>query len=215
MIYSDRHDAGKRLGEGLRKYAGRSDVVVLGLPRGGVPVGYEVAVELEVPFDVFMIRTLGVPGCEEWSMGAVASGGVLILNDEPIHTLRIRRPTIDAVAAHERKELARRETIYRGGQPSIPLRNKTVILVDDGLTDGDTMRTAVEAIRGHTPKAIIVAMPVAAKDICYSLREIADETVCLTIPERIETAPLFYGDTTPTSDAEVRDLVERGARMHP
>jgi putative phosphoribosyl transferase len=209
MIYQDRRDAGKRLTRSLEQFAGRADVVVLALPRGGVPVGFEVAEALGAPLDVFIVRKLGVPGHEEYAMGAVASGGVIVLNEEATGSLGIPASMIEAVAAREQKEIVRRDRLYRGTRPPLDVRDKTIILVDDGLATGSTMRAAVEALRNRSPKRIVVAVPVGAVSSCRQLREIADEVICPSTPEPFEAVGLWYVHFEQTSDAEVRELLDR------
>jgi predicted phosphoribosyltransferase len=208
MIFHDRYDAGRQLAAHLTRYAGRPDVLVLALPRGGLPVAYEVARALGAPLDVFLVRKLGVPGREELAMGAIASGGVRVLNDEVVRALRIPEEVIDAVAAEEQAELERRERTYRDGRPAPDVRGRTVILVDDGLATGSSMRAAVEALRLRGPARIVVAVPVGAPETCAALREIADEVVCAYEPERFG---LWYADFSQTSDEEVRQLLVRAA----
>jgi predicted phosphoribosyltransferase len=211
MIFHDRHDAGRQLAGRLTYYAGRPDVIVLALPRGGVPVGFEVAQALGVPLDVFLVRKLGVPGREELAMGAIASGGVRVLNQEVVRALRIPESIIDSVATEEQSELERRERAYRDGRPAPDVRGRTVILVDDGLATGSSMRAAVEALRVRDPARIIVAVPVGASETCAALGEIADEVVCGYEPEHFAAVGLWYGDFTQTSDDEVRALLARAA----
>src|SRR5688572_3497884 len=192
--FRDRTDAGRLLARRLERYSNRNDVFVLGLPRGGVPVAYEVARSLRVPLDVFVVRKLGVPGHEELAMGAIASGGVRLLNDEVVDALGIPGPLIDQVARREQAELERREQLYRGNRPLVSLTNKTVILVDDGLATGSTMRAAVAAIRRQQPKEIIVAVPVGAPSTCDEMREVAEDVVCLRTPEPFVAVGLWYRD---------------------
>jgi len=215
MIYQDRRDAGKRLAQSLKQFAGRADVVILALPRGGVPVGFEVAEALGAPLDVFIVRKLGVPGHGEYAMGAVASGGVIVLNEEATRSLRIPASTIAAVAARELEEIVRRDRLYRGSRAPLDVRDKTIILVDDGLATGSTMRAAVEALRKRSPKRIVAAVPVGAVSSCRQLREAADEVICPSTPEPFEAVGLWYGDFEQTSDAEVRDLLDRSASRRP
>jgi len=215
MIYQDRREAGKLLALSLERFAGRADVVVLALPRGGVPVGLEVAEALGAPLDVFIVRKLGVPGHEEYAMGAVASGGVIVLNEEATRSLGIPASVIEAVAAREQKEIVRRDQLYRGIRPPLDVRDKTIIIVDDGLATGSTMRAAVEALRNRSPKRIVVAVPVGAMSTCRQLREIADEVICPSTPEPFEAVGLWYANFEQTSDAEVRDLLDRSASHHP
>ncbi len=215
MIYQDRREAGKLLARSLERFAGRADIVVLALPRGGVPVGLEVAEALGAPLDVFIVRKLGVPGHEEYAMGAVASGGVIVLNEEATRSLGIPASMIEAVAAREQREIARRDRLYRGTRPPLDVRDKTIIIVDDGLATGSTMRAAVEALRDRSPKRIVVAVPVGAASTCRQLREIADEVICPSTPEPFDAVGLWYANFEQTSDAEVRDLLDRSASLRP
>jgi predicted phosphoribosyltransferase len=207
--YRDRAEAGRILAERLAAYAGRRDVLVLALPRGGVPVGFEVAQALEAPLDVFVVRKLGVPGYEELAMGAIASGGVCVLNHEVVDALRIPRHDIESVVEQELRELERREKRYRGNRPTPVIRGRTVILVDDGLATGSTMRAAVRALRQFGPNRIVVAVPTAAPSTCAELRHEADECVCDMMPEPFYAVGLWYEDFSQTTDDEVRDLLER------
>ena len=209
MIFRNRSDAGKYLAEKLQKYKGRADVLVLALPRGGVPVGYEVAKELDVPLDIFLVRKLGVPGHEELALGAIATGGVRVLNNEVVHYLHIRRQLIDAIAARELKELRRREVAYRGSRPEPDVKGKTVILVDDGLATGSTIRAAVQALRQQQPARLVVAVPVAAPQTCDEDVVGADEIVCAVTPEAFLGVGQWYLDFSQTTDEEVRDLLEQ------
>jgi predicted phosphoribosyltransferase len=211
MIFHDRHDAGRQLADRLSHYAGRPDVIVLALPRGGVPIGFEVAQALDVALDVFLVRKLGVPGREELAMGAIASGGVRVLNDEVVRALRIPPGIIDAVAADEQAELERREQAYRDGRPAPDVRGRVAILVDDGLATGSSMRAAVEALRQRDPARVVVAVPVGAPETCAALGEIADEVVCGYEPEHFAAVGLWYADFTQTSDDEVRELLAQAA----
>jgi predicted phosphoribosyltransferase len=185
-------------------------VIVLALPRGGVPVGYELAQGLRAPFDAFLVRKLGVPGHEELGFGAVASGGVRTLNAEVIQALDIDAPTIERVTERETRELDRRDRTYRGDRPMPELAGRVVILVDDGLATGASMRVAIEAIRSLGPRRIVVAVPVAPPDTCRELRELVDEVVCLTAPEPFGAIGLWYDDFSPTTDDEVRRLLAAG-----
>ena len=206
-IYRDRTEAGRVLAERLRAYADRPDVIVLALPRGGVPVGYEVARALHAPLDVFIVRKLGVPGHEELAMGAVATGGVRVLNEQVVRALRIPDSVIDAVASWELEELRRRERLYRGDRPPPDVRGKTVILVDDGLATGSTMLAAVRALRQQQPARIVVAVPIAAPDTCELLRADVDDVVCAVTPEPFYAVGLWYEDFSQTTDEEVRELL--------
>jgi putative phosphoribosyl transferase len=205
--YRDRGDAGRVLAGLLRDYAGRDDVVVLGLPRGGVPVAAEVARALGAPLDVFMVRKLGVPGHEELAMGAIASGGVRVLNPQVIDALHIPGKTIEMAVQREQRELARRELAFRGDRPAPALRGRTAILVDDGLATGATMRAAVAALRALEPARIVVAVPVGAEEACEHFREVADEVVCALMPRPLDAVGLWYEDFGQTSDAEVQALL--------
>jgi len=211
MIYRDRTEAGKRLAERLTDYADRPDVLVLALPRGGVPVAYEVARALQAPLDVFLVRKLGVPGHEELAMGAIATGGVRVLNDEVVDYLSIRGEVIDAVAADELRELERRERAYRGDRPAPDVKGKTVILVDDGLATGSTMRAAAAALRRQRPARIVVAVPVSAPQTCDEYRMGVDEIVCAVTPEPFHAVGQWYADFSQTTDEEVRELLARAA----
>ena len=205
--FADRAEAGELLAERLTAYRDRDDVVVLALPRGGVPVAREVARALGVRLDVYVVRKLGVPGHEELAMGAIATGGVRLLNHDVIDALGIPMNVIDAVAAREQQELARREQTYRGGRGPIALTNKTVILVDDGLATGATMRAAVMAARQQQPARVIVAVPVGAVSTCAGLAAEADDVVCVRTPDPFVAVGLWYRDFTPTTDHEVRSLL--------
>jgi putative phosphoribosyl transferase len=210
--FSNRTEAGRLLAEKLVKYAGRTDVIVLGLPRGGVPVAYEVAKRLGVPFDVFLVRKLGVPGFEELAVGAIASGGVRVLNEDVLRALPNADETIESVTAKETAELERREQSYRDGRPAPDLRDRIVILVDDGLATGATMRAAVKALRQSGAAKIIVAVPVGPPDTCRELEEQADETICLCTPEFFQAVGQYYEDFSQTSDEDVRELLNRSAQ---
>jgi predicted phosphoribosyltransferase len=208
--FRNRTDAGRRLAEKLAAYANRPDVLVLALPRGGVPVGYEVARALGAPLDVFLVRKLGVPGYEELAMGAVATGGIRVLNDEIVRGLGISEHEIDAAAARELQELARRERLYRGDRPPPDVASRTVILVDDGLATGATMRAAVQALRQQHPARIVVAVPTASPDTSEALRAEADDVICAMTPEPFFAVGHWYEDFTQTTDDEVRELLARG-----
>jgi putative phosphoribosyl transferase len=196
----------------LRTYSGKKDVLVLALPRGGVPVAYEVAVTLNVPLDLFLVRKLGVPGHEELAMGAIATGGIRVLNDAVIRALKISTPVIDAVAGREQHELERREAAYRGGRPAPVLSSKRIILIDDGLATGSTMRAAVAAARAGGPAAIVIAVPVAAPEACEELGTTADAIVCASTPGSFTAVSQWFDEFPQTSDDEVRELYERAAR---
>lgn len=207
--FRDRSEAGQLLAERLIAYAGRPDILVLALPRGGVPVAYEVARALGAPLDVFVVRKLGIPGHEELAMGAIASGGVRVLNDDVVQALHIPERVIEAVAARELRELERRERAYRGDRPAPDVRDRTVILVDDGLATGSTMRAAVAALRRLGPARIVVAVPTAAPSTCEEFRREADECICQITPEPFHAVGLWYQDFSQTTDDEVRDLLDR------
>jgi len=207
--FTNRAEAGELLAARFTELADRDDAIVLALPRGGVPVGYEVARSLRVPLDVFVVRKLGVPGHEELAMGAIASGEVRLINHEVVDALGIPAELIDQVARREKAELERRERLYRGSRSPASLTNKTVILTDDGLATGSTMRAAVAAIRRQEPAGIIVAVPVGAPSTCDEMRDVADDVVCLRTPEPFVAVGLWYRDFSETSDAEVRELLGR------
>ena len=209
--FVDRHAAGKTLAAALEHFAGRHDIVVLGLPRGGVPVAYEVAQALAAPLDVFIVRKLGVPGHEELAMGAIASGGVRVLNDDVVHWYQLSAAAIDAVHKAERAELERREQTYRGGRPPVSITGRVAILVDDGLATGSSMRAAVLAVRDLQPSRIVVAVPVGAAETCRALRQTADEVVCVQTPDPFRAVGLWYDDFSQTTDDEVRDLLAGAA----
>ena len=210
-VFSNRAEAGRFLAEKLGNYAERDDVIVLGLPRGGVPVAYEVAQRLRAPLDVFIVRKLGVPGFEELAAGAIASGDVRVLNEDVVRALPHADEIIESVTARETAELERREQSYRNGRPPPELRNRIVILVDDGLATGATMRAAVAALRRHGAAKIIVAVPVGAPETCRELEELVDEIVCAIAPEFFQAVGQYYEDFSQTSDEEVRDLLKRAA----
>jgi predicted phosphoribosyltransferase len=207
--FRDRAEAGRLLARELSAYAGRTDVLVLALPRGGVPVAFEVARALGAPLDVFVVRKLGVPGHEELAMGAIAPGGVCVVNEALVRRLRIPEGTLDEVATAETRELERRERLYRGGRPPVDVRGRTVILVDDGLATGATMHAAVRALRTQGPAAVVVAAPVGAPETCAALSGPADDCVCVLRPRDLRGVALWYEDFTQTEDAEVSALLER------
>jgi predicted phosphoribosyltransferase len=207
--FADRLDAGRLLADRLKHLAGRPDVVVLALPRGGVPVGNEVAHALGAPLDVFVVRKLGFPGHPELAMGAIASGGVRVLNDDVLESWAVPRAAIDEVTRAEQLELERRERAYRDGRPLAAVEGRVVILVDDGLATGSTMRAAVLAVRRLRPAQIVVAVPVGARDTCQALGDVADEVVCAFTPEPFRAVGLWYADFSQTSDEEVRRILAR------
>jgi putative phosphoribosyl transferase len=206
-LFLDRADAGRRLAERLQHYAGKKDIFVLGLPRGGVPVAYEVATRLNVPLDIFLVRKLGVPGQRELAMGAVASGGVLVENRDVIRMFAIPRQVIEDAAARELDEIERLEAQYRHDYPAVDVRGKTVILVDDGLATGSTMLAAVEALSRRQTAGIVVAVPVGARRTCQRLSELVDEVVCLAMPEGFRAVGEWYLTFGQTTDAEVSELL--------
>jgi predicted phosphoribosyltransferase len=211
MRFRDRTEAGRFLAGKLKAYADRSDVLVLALPRGGVPVAYEVATSLRAPLDVFLVRKLGVPGHEELAMGAIASGGVRVLNPSVVDSLRIPGEVIDEVTAREQWELERRELAYRGDQPARDVRGQVAILIDDGLATGSTMRAAAAALSRQHPARLVVAVPVAAAQTCDEFRGEVDEVVCAVTPEPFYAVGLWYEDFSQTSDEEVRELLARAS----
>ena len=216
MQFLDRADAGRHLGEALKaRYGNRPGVLVLGLPRGGIPVAYEVSKILVAPLDVFVVRKLGVPGHEELAMGAIARGGAVVLNDDVVRALEIPRSTLNHVIERERHELERRERLYRGDRPLPPLAGISVILVDDGLATGASMHVAVQALRTHNPVTITVAVPVGAASTCGRFRRIADDVVCLTTPEPFYAVSGWYDDFSQTSDDEVFDVLTQAAQEYP
>jgi predicted phosphoribosyltransferase len=206
QVFKDRREAGRLLADALRRFTGL-DPIVLALPRGGVPVAYEIATALRAPLAVFIVRKLGVPGHRELAMGALASGGVRVMSEDIVRQLRIPASAIEAVVAEEQVELERRERLY-SSKPVPPLTGRTVILVDDGLATGATMRAAVRAVRGQRPSRIVVAVPVGAADTCRALRAEADEVVCLRTPEPFQAVGLWYRRFDQTTDDEVRALLE-------
>ncbi len=207
MRFHDRVEAGRQLGAQLTKYAGRSDVIVLGLPRGGIPVACEVAKQLKAPLDVFLVRKLGVPGHPELAMGAIAAGGIEVLSRDLILDLGIPHALVEQVAVRERLELERRDALYRGDRRPAVVRDRTVILVDDGLATGSTMQAAILALRQHAPARIVVAVPVGARETCERLARIADEVVCVSMPEPFNAVGLWYEEFSQTTDDEVKRLL--------
>jgi predicted phosphoribosyltransferase len=205
--FEGRRHAGAVLAGRLRHLAGRQDVVVLALPRGGVPVAFEVARALAAPMDVFLVRKLGLPAHPELAMGAIASGGVRVMNEDVVARYRPTAAAIEAVTRAERTELERRERTYRDGLPAESLENRLAVLIDDGLATGATMRAAVQAARLLGPASIVVAVPVGARDSCEALREVADEVVCAVTPEPFSAVGLWYDDFSQTTDDEVRELL--------
>jgi putative phosphoribosyl transferase len=205
--FPSRREAGRELAEHLPDFRDRDDVVVLALPRGGVPVAYEVARALHVPLDVFLVRKLGVPGHPELAMGAIASGGVRVLNDDVVEWYKVPTSVIDEVARLEQAELERRERAYRQGRPPADLGDRIVLLIDDGLATGSTMKAAVQAVRAHAPARIVVAAPVGARETCRELGAVADGVVCARTPEPFSAVGQWYRDFSQTTDSEVRELL--------
>ncbi len=215
MLFQDRLDAGRQLADKLTRYANRPDTIVLALPRGGVPVAYAVASELNLPLDVFIVRKLGAPGHEEYAIGAIATGGVRILNQEAIRMLGLPMEAVERQERREREELARREKQYRGDRPTPQLRGRTVILIDDGLATGSSMRAAAAALREEGAARIVVAVPVAPAGTCKEFEAEADEIVCAATPEPFFAVGQWYRDFAQTTDAEVEELLARAARRGP
>jgi putative phosphoribosyl transferase len=211
--YDDRRHAGIVLAQRLKHFKGRNDVVVLALPRGGVPVAHEVARALDAPLDVFLVRKLGVPGHRELAMGAIASGGVRVLNEDVVAAYRLPEAAIDAVAREEQAELIRRERTYRNGRAPVDLRGRVVLLIDDGLATGATMKAAVEAVRAHKPARIVVAVPVGSPDTCREFADVADEIVCARAPEYFAAVGQWYHDFSQTSDEQVRELLQEHSEL--
>jgi putative phosphoribosyl transferase len=213
MIFHDRTDAGRKLAAQLQQYGkGRSDVTVLGIPRGGMPVAFEVATALNAPLDLFIARKLGVPGQEELAFGAIASGGVRVLDPEIVEAVGISERRIEEITGRERSELERREQAYRGDRPPVEVYGRTAILVDDGIATGSSMRAAIFALRALRPERIIVAVPVAPPSTCKRLRLEVDELVCVATPEFFDAIGRFYEDFSQVSDQEVRNLLQRAPR---
>jgi predicted phosphoribosyltransferase len=216
LPYRDRRDAGRQLARLLDRYANQPDVLVLGLPRGGVPVAYEVAVALAAPLDVFLVRKLGVPGHEELAMGAIASGGVRVLNAELVADLKIMEDRLDAVVAREAAELARRDRLYRGDRPPPNVEGKTVIVVDDGLATGSTMLAAIAALHPQRPARLVCAVPISSRTVCEEIRGQVDEMICAATPDSFYAVGVWYEDFRPTSDDEVQALLRQaGERTLP
>jgi predicted phosphoribosyltransferase len=213
--FADRYAAGAVLAGRLQHLAGQPDVVVLGLPRGGIPVASEVARVLGVPLDVFVVRKLGLPGQAELAMGAIASGGIRVLNEEVLSWYPVSATDLDRVTRAEQQELDRRERLYRDARPLTPLEGRTVVLVDDGLATGSTMQAAILAVRQLRPARVIVAVPVGATETCQTLRRAADDVVCAFTPEPLQAVGLWYGDFSPTTDDEVKRLLAAAAQRQP
>ncbi len=215
ILFKDRADAGRKLAKELPSYGGRTDVIVLGLPRGGVPVAFEVAKALKAPLDIFLVRKLGVPDQKELAMGAIAPGGVRVLNRDVVQALNIPDEIIETIAAEEQQELERREQAYGGDRPRPDVRGRTVILVDDGLATGASMRAAVIALRGQEPAGIIVAVPTAAPETCEALKGEVDEIVCVATPQPFLGIGASYEEFSQMTDEEVRELIEQASSLLP
>jgi putative phosphoribosyl transferase len=214
VLYRDRFEAGRVLAQSLQQYRGCPDVIVLALPRGGVPVGFEVAKELQVPLDVFVVRKIGLPRQRELAMGAIASGGALVLDPSIVRMAGLSEAELNAVIDRERREIERREREYRDDRPPANVEGKTVILVDDGLATGSTMRAAAMALRSRSPKKLIVAVPVGARSTCEEFQGEVDEVVCAASPEDFHAVGLWYQNFEQTTDEEVRELLERARKPH-
>ena len=212
--FKDRRDAGRKLAQKLSVYAGKPDILVLALPRGGVPVAYEVALALSAPLDVFIVRKLGLPGREELAMGAVASGGVRVLNGDIVRMLSIPEEVINIVVKRELRELKRREELYRGNRPTPEVRERTILLIDDGLATGASMRAAIAGLRAQDPARIVVAVPTAAPEACEAFQAEVDEIVCAITPEPFYGVGRWYEDFSQVTDEEVRMLLEEANRQH-
>lgn len=206
--FSDRYEAGKRLAKACQHYTGQPDALVLALPRGGVPVAYEIAKSLSLPLDVFLVRKLGMPGHEELAIGAIASGDITVFNQDILSQFRPSQNAIDKIIEEEKKELSRREASYRGGKPALNLKGKTIILVDDGIATGATVKAAVKALRGQKPKKLVLAIPVAALSSYKDMSLLVDEIICLLKPEYFNAVGLWYENFTQTSDEEVFQLLK-------
>jgi putative phosphoribosyl transferase len=215
MRFRDRSDAGRLLAEQLSSYADRPDVLVLALPRGGVPVAFEIARRLHAPLDVWLVRKLGAPGIPELAIGAIASGGIEIFNTDATRRLAITREQLDEIVARERQELERREAAYRGDRPPIDARNRTVILVDDGIATGASMHAAIAALRQLQPAEIVVAVPVASPSACALLNREANRVICLSAPADLNSVGEWYRDFSQTGDDEVNTLLERAREFAP
>jgi putative phosphoribosyl transferase len=208
-IFKDRNHAGQILAKRLERYSAQNDILVMALPRGGVPVAFEIARELSAPLDVFLVRKLGLPGHPELAMGAIASGGIRVLNEDVIHGLSVPEDVIASVAESELQELERREQAYRGKQPGLDVHGKTIILVDDGLATGASMRAAVAGLKAQSPGRIIVAVPTASPDTCGEFESEVDEILCAVTPQPFLGVGIWYDDFSQTTDEEVRELLEK------
>jgi len=212
-MFENRREAGQQLAQELSGYADREDVIVLGLPRGGVPVAFEVAKALGAPLDVFVVRKLGFPGNPELAMGAIASGDVRVMNQNVVRTIGVSDKAIERVIKEEREKLKEREEIYRGARPRVDLEGKTVLLIDDGLATGATMRAAVRALRQHNPEKIVVAVPTAPPETCAEFKKIVDEIICVTTPRMFMGVGGAYRDFSQTTNQQVRDMLEKASEL--
>jgi putative phosphoribosyl transferase len=210
--FRDRRDAGRKLAQRFDAYVGKPDVIVLALPRGGVPVAYEIATRLGAPLDVLVVRKLGVPGQAEYAMGAIASGGIQVVDQRTVNGLGISREAFEAVERTERAELERRERTFRAGRPPLDVRGKIVVIVDDGLATGASMAAAIDAIRTRDPARVVAAVPLASPDTCDALGERADEMICLVTPDPMYAVGVWYEDFEQTTDTEVRELLDAAER---
>ncbi|HEY9618046.1 MAG TPA: phosphoribosyltransferase [Microcoleaceae cyanobacterium] len=215
MRFKNRTVAGQLLAAQLLDYANRDDAIVLALPRGGVPIGFEVAKVLNVPLDILVVRKLGVPGHEELAMGAIAPGDVQILNQQIVQSCRVDDAALNQVIAREQQELERREQLYRDDRPALNLRDRTVILIDDGLATGATMRVAVQAVRQACPQQVIVAVPIGAPETCQELKTEAEQMICLETPRRFSSVGSWYDDFSQTTDEEVSTLLKAAIEFTP
>jgi putative phosphoribosyl transferase len=213
MIFTNRQEAGQKLAARLGKYAEREDTIVLGVPRGGVPIAFEVASALNLPLDVFVLRKLGVPGHEELAFGAIGSGGVRFLDRDIVESVGLSELMIEMVTRAERAELDRRERVYRGGRPPLDVRGRTVILVDDGIATGSSLKAGVRALRQMQPEAIVIAVPVAPPSTVNRLKRDVDDVVCVETPERFYGVGQFYADFAQVTDEEVNELLDRASRL--
>ena len=212
MLFRDRTEASRKLADHLAAYANYPNAMILALPRGGVPVAFEVAEALNLPLDIFVVRKLGLPSHEEFAIGAIASGGACVLNQDLIHQLSLSDEVIEHIVAREQHELERRERTYRGQRPMLDVRNRIIIIVDDGLATGSSMRAAIAALRQKRPAKLIVAVPVGARETCSELEALADEAICLETPENFSAVGLWYSDFSQITDEEVIDLLERNRK---
>lgn len=214
LIFQNRTEAGLRLAEKLAIYRHRPDALILALPRGGVPVAFEIAQKLNLPLDICLVRKLGVPGRKELAMGAIASGGVRVINQEVVDWLKISPDIIENVAREEQRELERRDRAYRGNQPVPLIKNQTIILVDDGIATGSTIKAAIATLKQQQPQAIIVAVPVAPEIVCQELATEVEQVICLSIPEPLHSISLWYEDFSQTTDDEVRYLLAKANQLY-